>query len=100
MKPFNFPPGYVNFIFLAPLLIKGTGGKPMSAAEIMQQFQGNTVVIELPEGKAYDYIRADGEQAIAGIDLVGAAVMMKPLCSDTKLTVKTTRRCQRSTVRS
>jgi hypothetical protein len=60
MKLFNFPPGYVNFIILAPLLLKGTGGKPMSAAEIMQQFQGNTVVVELPEGKAYDYIRADG----------------------------------------
>ena len=60
MKRFCFPPGYVNFIILAPLLLKGTGGKPMSAAEIMQKFQGNTVVVELPEGTAYDYIRADG----------------------------------------
>ena len=61
MKRFCFPPGYVNFIFLAPLLLKGTdGGKPMSAAEIMQRFLGNTVVAELPEGAAYDYIRADG----------------------------------------
>lgn len=60
MKRFCFPPGYVNFIILAPLLLKGMDGKPMSAADIMQQFLGNTVVAELPQGTAYDYIRADG----------------------------------------
>jgi hypothetical protein len=60
MRRFHFSPGYVNFIILAPLLLKGTGGKPMSSAEIMQLFLGNTVVAELPQGTAYDYIRSDG----------------------------------------
>ena len=62
MRLSRFPSGYVQFIMLAPLVMKATGSADtMSASEVMQSFVGNTVVHEQPEGTGYDYVQADGK---------------------------------------
>jgi hypothetical protein len=62
MKRFSFPPSYVNFIVLVPLIAKtmGSGEEPMTAADLRNAFVGNTVVAQLPEGTAYDFVKPSG----------------------------------------
>ena len=45
----RFPSGYVQFIILAPLIMKGSGGEAMSSDQVKQAFVGNTVVLQRSE---------------------------------------------------
>ncbi len=62
MRLTRFPSGYVQFIILAPIVMKaaGSGEQTMSSSEVMQAFVGNTVVHEQAGGTAYDYVQPDG----------------------------------------
>ena len=56
----RFPSGYVQFIILAPLIMKGSGGEAMSSDQVQKAFVGNTVVLQQSAGTGYDYVKPDG----------------------------------------
>ena len=62
MKLFSLPPAQINFLILIPLLAKGMGSgeDTMTTADLRNAFTGNTIVAQLPEGTAYDYVQPDG----------------------------------------
>jgi len=56
-------PNQCNFLFLIPLaaMALGDNEKAMTHEQLMEAFQGNTVVAELAKGTAYAYVRKGGK---------------------------------------
>ncbi|MDJ0947384.1 MAG: hypothetical protein QNJ94_00535 [Alphaproteobacteria bacterium] len=56
-----FDPARFHFVFLVPLVASNlTSDNAMSAKDLREQFVGNTVVAQLPQGTAYALVRPDG----------------------------------------